>query len=251
METEVILHFRDQLRTARALASRDAEAFEEIIFVLERFGEFLSGKKKGLGKFLKAIQAEAAQSPMAEEVPEALPDFHQRFDVKYDLVREGRNSAVHEGASARHLTMNAIELSLILEEAIMSGRRRVSDFMVRSPVCTSLWQPLSFIRQTMLCNSFSYLPVPLKTGDGTSWQLISDLQLARHLRRNGTVEKTSLTQRLGDAVESGNVKLHPADICQPQESIEVLLSRSNGMPALIVSPNDNELLGILTPFDLL
>jgi len=76
-----------------------------------------------------------------------------------------------------HLTTNAVELSIVLEEAIMNGYDRVGDFMVRNTVCAYLWQPLSFIRQTMLANSFSYLPVP--TGDRGSqfgnWLQISDL----------------------------------------------------------------------------
>ena len=38
----------------------------------------------------------------------------------------------------------------------MSELHQVSDFMVRNPVCASMWQPLSFIRQSMLVNSFSY-----------------------------------------------------------------------------------------------
>lgn len=43
--------------------------------------------------------------------------------------------ALHEGALARHLTVNAIELSVVLEEAIVSELHQVSDFMVRKPVC--------------------------------------------------------------------------------------------------------------------
>ncbi len=35
LKHEVALHFRDQLRTARAAALRDAEAFPDIVFVLE------------------------------------------------------------------------------------------------------------------------------------------------------------------------------------------------------------------------
>src|SRR5216684_3616713 len=153
MKQEVALHFRDQLRVARAAALRDAEAFQEIVFVLERMGAFLSNDRKNLGKYFLEIKAEAVRSPMAKEVPMELPHFHQQFDVKYQIVREARNAALHEGALARHLTANAVELSLVLEEGIMSERHQVSDFMVRNPVCAFVWQPLSFIRQTMLVNS--------------------------------------------------------------------------------------------------
>ena len=39
---EVRLNFRDQLRDARVKAQKDAEDFEEIVFVLERLGTILS-----------------------------------------------------------------------------------------------------------------------------------------------------------------------------------------------------------------
>ena len=202
MEQEVALHFRDQLRAARAAALRDAEAFQEIVFVLERLGAFLSKDRGNLGKYFPTIRSQAARSPMAEEVPTELPHFHQQFEVKYEIVREARNSALHEGAQARHLTSNAVELSIVLEEGIMSELHQVSDFMVRNPVCAFMWQPLSFIRQTMLVNSFSYLPVPVEKEGKTDWSLISDFRLAQCLRKNGKVVKEGLIQRLEDAVRA-------------------------------------------------
>ena len=158
MEREAALHFRDQLRAARAAALRDAEAFTGLLSVFERLGSHLTNKRVTLEKYRKAISALAKQSPMAEDVPRELPDYHQKFVVKYEVIQDARNVALHEGALARHLTINAVEMSLVLEEAIMGARCQVSDFMVRNPVCASMWQPLSFIRQTMLVNSFSYLP---------------------------------------------------------------------------------------------
>lgn len=248
---EVAIHFRDQLREARAVALRDAEAFEEIAFVLERLGAYLSKEQGSLGRYSTWITNQAASSPMATEVPTELPHFHQHFDIKYDIVRDARNSALHEGALARHLTANAIELSLVLEEAIMSERHQVSDFMVRTPVCAFMWQPLSFIRQTMLVNSFSYLPVPIQSDGQTDWKLISDFRLSHYLRKNGKIEKGGLIQRLQDAVKLGQIELHTVRTCDPCDKIETLLQTSDGLPTLVLSPDNNELLGILTPFDLL
>src|SRR6266481_4892831 len=150
---------------------------------------------------------------MAKEVPSALPNYHQQFDLKYEIVRKARNSALHEGALARHLTANAVELSLVLEEGIMSELHQVSDFMVRNPVCAFMWQPLSFIRQTMLVNSFTYLPIPAETGEKTNWQLISDFRLAQYLRKNGRVSKDRLIERLQEAVKSGQMELVQAKTC--------------------------------------
>jgi hypothetical protein len=251
MEKEVALHFRDQLRAARAAAFRDAEEFQEIVFVLERLGAFLSNDRGNLGKYLPRIKDQAARSPMAEEVPTELPHFHQQFEVKYEIVREARNAALHEGAQARHLTSNAVELSIVLEEGIMSELHQVSDFMVRNPVCAFMWQPLSFIRQTMLVNSFSYLPVPVEKEGKADWSLISDFRLAQCLRKNGKVVKEGLIQRLEDAVKSGQLKLDSARMCGPEDKIELVLPTSDGLPTLVLSPDNKELLGILTPFDLL
>jgi hypothetical protein len=251
MEKEAALHFRDQLRIARASAFRDAESFQEILFVIERLGAYLSNNRGNLGSYLATIKDQAGLSPMAEEVPKDLPDFHQQFDVKYDIVREARNAALHEGALARHLTVNAVELSLVIEEAIMNERYQVSDFMVRNPVCAFMWQPLSFIRQTMLVNAFSYLPVPIEKDGKTDWRLISDCRLARCLRKKGRVTKEALIQRLEDAVKSGQIELYSARTCYPQDKIEAVLKISEELPTLVLSPQNKELLGILTPFDLL
>lgn len=38
MNQEVALYFRDQLREARSVALKDAEAFEQLVFVVERIG---------------------------------------------------------------------------------------------------------------------------------------------------------------------------------------------------------------------
>lgn len=251
MDHGVALHFRDQLRAARATALRDKEAFEGIVFVLERLGSLLANKQLSLNEYLQYIGPQAARSPMAYDVPADLPDFHQKFDVKYHVVRRARNAAVHQGAFARHLTANAVELSIVLEEGIMSECDQVGDFMVRDPVCAHLWQPLSFIRQTMLASSFSYLPVRVGKEDAADWFLVSDFQLGRCLRgRMGKIGKPELVLRLQDARESGQIELHRAKICGPEDPIESVL-QTDGMPTLVLSPVNKELLGIVTPFDLL
>ncbi len=51
--------------------------------------------------------------------------------------------------------------------------------MVRSPVIAEVWQPISFVRQAMLTNSFSFLPVFI---DGT-WKLLSDHFVAYYLHK--------------------------------------------------------------------
>ena len=192
------LYFRDQLRAARAIALRDAEAFEEIVFVVERLGKFLNPKAEKLVAKKAVLESIAQSSLLFEKIPGCFVNFHLPFTILFDLVRESRNDALHEGAFARHLTVHAIELSLIIEDALMSEMNLVSHFMVRNPACAYEWQPLSFIRQTMLINSFSYLPVLTETGGKKNWKLISDLAVAKYWRENrfGKKPKDSLADKL-------------------------------------------------------
>lgn len=242
MDREAALHFRDQLRAARTAALRDAEAHQEIIFVLERLGAYLLGRIANLGKYQGVIAELAEHSPVATEVPSLLPDLHATFAKKYEIARRGRNAAVHEGSFARHLAVNAVELSLVLEDAIMNDYDQVGDFMVRNPVCAHLWQPLSFIRQTMLANSFSYLPVPTGRERQPVWHAVSDFRLARYLRVNGEVSRERLMQKLSEAVDSGGFKLTPVQSCGPEERLDAVLQGPEGPPTLVLSP-DNMFVG--------
>ena len=103
----------------------------------------------------------------------------------------------------------------------------------------------------MLVNLFSYLPVPVERDGKTGWRLISDFRLGQCLRKDGKVVKDRLIQRLEDAVKSGQIELHLAKTCGPQDKIETVLPTSDGLPTLVLSPDNKELLGLLTPFDLL
>jgi hypothetical protein len=251
VKLEQALHFRDELRTARASAARDAENFQCIIVVFEKIGSFLAPDKRGLRQFFSQINQLAARSPLAEKVPQAVPHLHSTFSVKYDLVRKARNAALHEGSLARHLTVHATEISLILEEALMKESHRVGDFMVRNPVCASFWQPLSFIRQTMLVNSFSYLPVPPADSASNAWRFVSDFILAQYLRDTAKDPTNRLLESLQQAVDSKKFQLLPAPTCKLAVDLESALRKSKGIPVLVLAPDNNQLLGILTPFDIL
>jgi len=222
-------------------------------FVDTTLGSHLLKKIGDLDQYRTQIVAIAEPSPMASQIPAEIPGWHTPFEVKYEIVRKARNSALHEGALARHLTANAVELSLVLEEAIMSEHDRVRDFMVTNPVCAHTWQPLSFVRQTMLVNSFSYLPVRIDEAGNIAWRLVSDFNLARYLRSATTSgdARKRLAQQLGRAVELGKVKLLPTKTLRPEDNIQEALLEAEGLPAVVPSPDGKDLIGILTPFDLL
>src|SRR5688572_30146616 len=109
------LHFRDQFRDARLVALRDAEAFHEILYTLERLGYLLRGREGDMGKYKKDIRAEAESSALAVDISEQHREWHTPFSELYDLVRTGRNDAMHQGAVARNLTVHATQLALVLE----------------------------------------------------------------------------------------------------------------------------------------
>lgn len=252
MNPEAALHFRDELRAARNAALRDAEAFDAIVFVVERLGVFLTGRIDGLVGYAGAIARAAERSPLAVEIATQHPGWHCSFARTYDLVRRARNDALHEGAYARHLTVQAVELTIVLEDALMADADTAREFMVSDPVCATDWQPISAVRRSMLANSFSWLPIAIEQGGGRSWHLLSDFSIARLLRSAETPaqRKSLLASKLGEAVNGGRIELVPAPVCQPEERVAEVLKRSNGLPVLVVGA-EGDLRGILTPFDVL
>ncbi len=112
-----------RLRDARALVLRDAESFHGAAMALERVGQLLCGQvRNGLGAYGGEL-LELARTAEGIEPPEVARLF--------DIVRDARNMAVHEGAWARHLNSRLVDLFLILEQAIMDKMQCAQDIMVR------------------------------------------------------------------------------------------------------------------------
>jgi hypothetical protein len=251
--------FRRQFRCARYDALKDAEAFDGILHALERFGSFLLGSVGDLGKYAGPIKQVAIRSGLAHQIPCKWPSLHTHFGKLYELVQNARNDTMHQGAFARHMTVRAIELAIVLEDALMPESDKISHFMVRSPVCAYLWQPVSFVRQCMLVNSFSYLPVQIGSGKGQRWRLISDFMVAKYLRseKAGTDYKTRLTTTLGAAF--GEDEFSETRVLDSSASIREAIATHDHRPVLItekIQPANGEpcteaLMGILTTFDVL
>jgi CBS domain-containing protein len=143
----------------------------------------------------------------------------------------------------------------------MTNSLLVSDLMIESPVCAEVWQPIGFIRQQMLANSYSYLPVL----DGT-WKIVSASSVARFLGRDatGAARNELLAMPLQDAAKmapdllkvAANEEISPdaglPDALTKLESADVLLVID---PQEVNSENGKsetrKILGILTAFDLL
>ena len=259
MNRKAAITFADQMRAAREDAIANAEDFNGIIHAIERLGSFLSGRLGTLGGvYQNKLYECASASALAEVIPQQYRHLHTSFTRLYELVEDARNHAVHQGAFARRLTAHAIQMALILEDALRrsSEIQVVEDYMVRDPVLAELWQPLSFIRQQMLAGSFSFLPVQ----DEGKWYWLSDAELAAHIGTDSKVRD----QRLAETLEVAKkhlplIKVEPCFAGTPtSQAIDAIKER--GTPLLVFSKPTSEhiasdatgdLIGIVTAFDLL
>lgn len=249
MDRNAAITFSDQLREARENALRDSEAFDGILHAVERFGSFLRGRITHLGDYKEKIHESAIQSALAEDIPLQHPGYHIPFSLLYSLVREARNDALHQGAFARRLASHAIELSLVLEDALRRSvdSAVVGDYMVQSPICAEPWHPISFIRQRMLANSFSFLPLN-RAGE---WCLVSDLDIATYLGSDTKARNL----RLANALETTGIRMHLAKLCTVDTPLDNALAMmaDEQRPLLVFTSKGNQqaLVSIITPFDLL
>jgi hypothetical protein len=246
MERAAAVAFANQLRSAREASCKDAEAFEGIVHAIERLGSFLTRSIGDLAKYKDELQKIATTSALAEQVPDSFRSVLTPFSQLFDLLRDSRNDAVHQGAFARHLASHAIELAVILEDALRrSEPPSISDYMVRHPVCAELWQPIGYIRQQMLASSFSFLPVLDQHGQ---WCVISDKAIAKYLG----IDTTERKKRLASRLDATQLTLEPATLLTEEKSLEDALNTLSNAPLLILSKDDpKRLLGIVTAFDLL
>lgn len=262
-------YYRDRLRDARHAALADAEGFHHVCFAVEALGLHLSQEQLDLGRYWEGISKLATKAVASEQLAQDHPGFFTRFDALYETLRHARNDAMHSGAYARHATNAAIDLCIILEEALMNPkeakRSTVGDYMVRSPVSVEEWQPLAHARQLMLKFSFSFLPV-LHNG---KWMLLSDLELACHLKRAGSFRK-AVGKTVSDAVAGGLRLKEPREVSENHMVSELLHEaghlenvKTNHPTLWLVTESQrragesdcccepSRLIGVLSPFDLL
>jgi CBS domain-containing protein len=253
--------FADQFRSARLSALADAEAFDGVLYVVERLGSYLSkeelgnkGQRGDLGKYRGKLLDLVTEEGRAAESRPQVRNLVTPFETLYDLVKEARNDALHQGAFARHLTKHAIELTLILEDVLSNYMEPVvTDFMVRNPVCGEPWQPIAFLRQQMLANSYSYLPV---LRSDKRWSVVSDAAVATFLGsdRKGLMrrKRMAMTIEEASAVEDGPIALKDGVFVDESAPLDKALDLLNRSPVLLVkNPVGSGLMGILTAFDLL
>ncbi len=253
-------NFLQELRNARLSAQKDAEAFDELLFVFERLGCYLLKEAATLGRYKDRLLALAGKSALGGDLDAQFANWHSDKAALYKLVNHARNDAFHQGAGARHLTEHAIELALLFEDALMNDNddpmTKLREIMVRSPIVAEPWQPISFVRQVMLTNSFSTLPIYFEG----EWWVITDAQVAAFLRDDPGNRPKRLGMSVKDAKRQWNSLLEKAAVEKPDRPIgEVAkaFAKPNASPFILVldkaetAKQSKELLGIVTAFDIL
>jgi CBS domain-containing protein len=206
-----------------------------------------------MGEGQKSLAPIAARAP--SDLHERLPGLFSPFEVLFEIVRQARNDAMHTGAYARRATAKALELCLVLEDGLMAtggrGMRKVKDYMVREPTTVKEWAPLAKVRQLMLLHSFSNVPVFIERE--RTWYLVNELEVARFLR--GSRAERDL--RLGMTVERafiGGLRRRKAIEITPNQDVNAVLGQENengGASLWLVVDEHRQLLGVLTPFELM
>lgn len=240
--------FLEELRHARGIAAADNEGFQGLLFAFEGLGMRLTNEMIHLGGYREAITDFASESALFTEGPS---EWHTPFPSLYQYVKDARNDAMHQGAFARNLAAHAVQMALVLEDALMEKLSTVSEVMVRNPIVALPWQPVSFVRQQMLSNGYSYVPIWITTNGKPRWCLLWEGELARYLRLGQNKErKRRLAMSVETASKGNQLKLIAASTCSPDLSILAAVKRFKGNPLLVVDSKGN-IMGILSAADLL
>lgn len=273
------LYFREKFREARYIALKDAEGYQRILFVLERLGAYMvekgcheeheHEKADSLGDYKNCITALVKKyHPLEKDrkrQPSTYRDCHTAFGSLYEMVMHGRNDALHQGAFGRILTLHLVQLALFLEDTLMTIMTgEIKNYMTRNPMCASEWQPVSFVRQMMLANSFTYIPVyladipvSLRERDAkreeAAWYIITDCDIAMYLQPfNSDCRAKRLAKSIKDVIKSGEMHIEKAATAPPDKPVRDVLTLTEGKKPILVKRDDcNELLGIATTFDLM
>lgn len=252
MKTEHRQTYVAFLREGRELAQKDGENFDALVQVFECIGAMEKGAiGNGLGAYENNLLAIAGHSPLSAGRP---AHFHTTAVNLFHLVRLQRNDAIHQGVIARNLVRHAVEFALVLEHALtnMENIKTAADLMVRDVCFANLDHPISYIRQRMLVNSFSFLPVVMADG---SIKMLSDVHLVKWLRRmNWDTQKSGLVGTLRAAVEEGpsRLTLDAPRLLPCNTALPRLISSLDSMPVLLHAPDDTKkIVGLLSAFDLL
>ena len=156
------------LRGARQAWLADAENAEALVFAIEGFGRHLVGAERTLGQVSPAL---------VEFVAGALG--HERgndLSAKLRVLVHARNDRMHKGFAARNLAKDALRVAVMIEEALLKGWTgvKVEHVMTPSPTCAATWHSFGRVRDAIIENAYSFLPILLPEG----WRVVSERKVA-------------------------------------------------------------------------
>ena len=131
---------------------------------------------------------------------------------------------------------------------------KVKAYIQKEVVQVYTWQRLEECRRLMLTHSFSYLPIKI----GTEWKLLTDVNLAKYLAQ--AKSKTKRKKLMWETVECAKEKacgkekkleLECVKTVEQTDSKACALKKMDGKAAIVTEGENKDLVGIITPFDLL
>ena len=246
---EAFVEYRNEIRKARHAVIEEGAGYEVIVQTVERLGAYLWNPKKrkgsgSLGEYKEILRDEV----LRDLVP-------TNFDRVYERVRIGRNAGVHQGAEARPLIQNAVELAIMLEDGLreVSKMNRAREVMASPVVRAYTWEPVAQTRQKMLAGSYSALPLWRKVSEGCEggWSVITADAIVKWLQQPSDIcRKKKEKLQLAEAIGKG---LKTTKACETGPEEEIVLP-DDGWPGgvlLVAHGEQHDLIGVVTAFDLL
>ena len=254
-EKEECLELRKRLQKARYQVLEDGENWLGIAQAIEAVGNAITKNEKKVGTGLRNVEAELQQFVKkchpttgqgqyeAEEGP-----FESTFENLLEEVRKARNDEAHTGVTARAAARIAVVVGIYLEDTLMAAsgaEKDVKAYIQEEVVRTYKWQRLGECRRLMLTHSFSYLPLKIEN----EWKMLADADLAEYLANIGWKGRKETVE---DAIAkvANKLKIKKAAIVELNDSKKKALNKMEGKAAVVIN-KERDLVGIITPFDLL
>ena len=257
-EREAYVKYRNEIRRARHAVTEEGAGYEVIVQAVERLGAYLWNPCSEKGEFGTLWKYKEKLKNLVKD-----PAVTTDFDRVYERVRNGRNAGVHQGAEARPLIQNTVELAIMLERGLreVSKMNEAREVMASPVVRAYTWEPVAQARQKMLAESYSALPLWRKKCEGFEggWSVMTADAIVKWLqpvpgdtcrKEREKIRKEREKMQLSEAIGQG---LETMKACKTGPEDEVVLPDggwSGGM-LLVTHGEQHDLIGVVTAFDLL
>ena len=240
------LHLRKNLQKARYRVLEDGENWLVIVQEVEAVGKAVSSQPpNGLGDLIESLQ----DFVKTHHPSQGKEDFEDLLNE----VKRVRNDMAHTGAAARAAAKIATTVGIYLEDSLMAksgAGDNVKAYIQKEVIQVYTWQRLEECRRLMLTHSFSYLPIKI----GKEWKLLTDVNLAKYLAQAKSNKKwKKLMWETVECAKEKELELECVKTVEQTDSKVCALKKMNGKAAIVTEGEEEnkDLVGIITPFDLL